>query len=108
MKKSDDQDQSSLLSEKVVKDMSSDLASQHNNKNTHVTHQVARTHSIGERHLFKRSVKGAGDTAQSLRTREPTFGTQHPHGGSHLPVTPVPGDVVPSHTHISRQNTNVH
>lgn len=27
---------------------------------------------------------------------EGPFGYQHPHGGSQLPVTPVPGHVIPS------------
>jgi hypothetical protein len=27
-----------------------------------------------------------------------------PHGGSHLSVTPVPGDSTPSHRHTYRQN----
>jgi hypothetical protein len=36
------------------------------------------------------------------------FNSQHPHGRSELPVTPVLGDVTRSHRHTRRQNANAH
>jgi hypothetical protein len=41
-------------------------------------------------------------------SRGPHFNSQHPHDGSQLYVTPVPGDPIPSHRQTYRQNTNVH
>ena len=41
-------------------------------------------------------------------SKGPRFNSQHPHGSSQLSVTPVPGDLTPSHRHTSGQNTNVH
>jgi hypothetical protein len=53
---------------------------------------------------------GDGEISQRLRTLdalpEPRFNSQHPHGSSHLSVTPVPGLLTPSHRHTCRQNTN--
>ena len=36
------------------------------------------------------------------------FNSQHPHGGSQLSVTPVPGGLIPSHRHTYKHNTNTH
>jgi hypothetical protein len=41
-------------------------------------------------------------------SRGPGFNPQHSHGGSQLPVTPVPGDSMPAHTHPCSQNINIH
>jgi hypothetical protein len=41
-------------------------------------------------------------------SKGPGFNSQHPRGSSHLPVTPVPGDLMPSHRQTRRQNTNAH
>jgi hypothetical protein len=41
-------------------------------------------------------------------SREPTFNSQHPHGSSQPSVTPVPGNMTPSHRHTFRQNTIAH
>jgi hypothetical protein len=40
--------------------------------------------------------------------REPRLNSQHPPGDSQLSVTPVPGDLTPSHRHSCKQNTNEH
>ena len=41
-------------------------------------------------------------------SRGSRFNSQHPHGNSQLFVTPVPGDLTPSHRYTHRQNTNAH
>jgi hypothetical protein len=41
-------------------------------------------------------------------SRGPGFNSQHPHGSSQLSVTPVPGDLTPSHRHTSTQNNSAH
>jgi hypothetical protein len=41
-------------------------------------------------------------------SRGPGFNSQHPHGGSQVSVSPVPGDLTPSHRYTCRQNTNTH
>jgi hypothetical protein len=41
-------------------------------------------------------------------SRERRLSSQHPHGCSRLPVTPVPGLLTPSHRHTCQQNTNKH
>lgn len=40
--------------------------------------------------------------------RGPRFKSQHPHGSSQSSVTPVLGDMTPSHRHACRSNTNAH
>jgi hypothetical protein len=40
--------------------------------------------------------------------RGPEFNSQQPRGSSRPPVTPVAGDLTPSHNHTGRQNTNAH
>jgi hypothetical protein len=36
------------------------------------------------------------------------FNSQHPHGSSQLSITPVPGDLTPSHRQTCKQNTNAY
>lgn len=38
--------------------------------------------------------------------RGPRFSSEHPHSRSS--VTPIPGDLIPSHIHTCRQNINAH
>ena len=51
---------------------------------------------------------GLAVKSTSCSSRGPEFNSQHPHGSSKLSVTPVPGDLTPSHRHTYRQNTNAH
>ena len=37
-----------------------------------------------------------------------SISSTHPHGGSQLSITPVPGDLTPSYRHICKQNTKIH
>ena len=38
----------------------------------------------------------------------PGFNSQRPHDSSKLTITPVPGDLTPSHRYTFSQNTNTH
>jgi hypothetical protein len=59
-------------------------------------------------YFLKNIIIGTGEMAQRLScsSRRFRFNSQHPHGSAHLSVTPVPGDLTPSHRHTRRQNTN--
>jgi hypothetical protein len=41
-------------------------------------------------------------------SRRPGFNSQHPHGSSQPSVTPLSGDLKPSHRHTCSQNINVY
>jgi|UPI0000F4F6F2 hypothetical protein len=52
-----------------------------------------------------------GGWEQWLRFQNPAlpgFKSQHLHGSSQLSVTPVPGNLTPSHRHACKQNSNTH
>ena len=46
--------------------------------------------------------------ALTVLPEDPGSISQHPHGGSHLSVTPVLEDPTPSHRHTCRQDHNAH
>ena len=57
-----------------------------------------------------RGHKERGSTVKSAggSSREPGFNFLHPHGSSHLSVTPVPGDLMPSYRHTHTNDTKAH
>jgi hypothetical protein len=48
---------------------------------------------------------GSGVKRTDCFYRRSEFNSQHPHGGSQLSVTPIPGDLTLSHRHTCRQNS---
>lgn len=70
------------------------------------TYHVCKTNSDGSRPHFNNSnfthvVRGARRDGSVVRStscssKGPSFNSQHPHGSSHLPVTPDPKDLTPS------------
>jgi hypothetical protein len=68
---------------------------------------ISISFSIG---LFLRAGEMDGSEFESTdcSSRGPGFNSQHPQSSSQLSVTPVPGDLIPSHTHICRQVTNAY
>jgi hypothetical protein len=43
-----------------------------------------------------------------VKNRRSGFNSQHPYGSLQMSVTPVLGDLTPSHRHKCRQNTSMH
>jgi hypothetical protein len=54
------------------------------------------------------SLGGSEVKSPGCSSKGPRFNSQHPHGSLQISVTPVPGDLTPSHTCASSQNTSIH
>jgi hypothetical protein len=53
---------------------------------------------------YRRDVLSVKSTTCS--SRGPGFNSQYPQGSSQLSITPVSGDLTPSHRHTCQQNIN--